>query len=137
VHNLSARKLIAFFGGIYARMGILVKRRLIKVDGLIRGENLIAAWQTGLSGTDWLKALSREAKAVDMGGNGYLDRWVLSVEGIRLALANGIPSVKSRIVLGDDDQPQTHEATFKVSDRDFLANLKPEELLDVEVWDQS
>jgi hypothetical protein len=35
----------------------------------------LAVWQTGLGGLDWLNELVKAGKAIDLGGNGYPNRY--------------------------------------------------------------
>jgi hypothetical protein len=116
---------------------IFVSRRERKIDGLIRSSQLIAAWEVGLSGTDWLDALTQEGKAINLGGNGYPNRWAASVAGLRPVLEKGIPTGKAKLVVSDDDLEQFTLPVYKKFHRDLLANLPPEEMLDIEAWDQS
>jgi hypothetical protein len=116
---------------------IFVSRRERKINHLIRSSQLVAAWEAGLSGTDWLDVLTQEGKAIDLGGNGYPNRWAASVAGIRPILEKGIPSGKAKLVVGDDDLQQVTLPVYKKLAWDLLANLPPEEMLDIEAWDQS
>jgi hypothetical protein len=36
----------------------------------------LAVWQTGVGGLTWLDELVKEGKAINLGGNGYPDRYI-------------------------------------------------------------
>ena len=88
---------------------------------------LLASWQAGLGGLDWLKELVKDGKAVDLGGNGYPCRYTATAEYLFPRLSGMPPGAKS-----DSER-------WKVvwSSASVVAECRPDEWLIVEAWDQS
>jgi hypothetical protein len=75
--------------------------------------------------------------ATDLGGNGYPKRYTLTASVFAAALKDGIPKHKGPDVFGDDYLllgVWTGNATI---DLELIKALSPDELLEIEAWDQS
>ena len=81
---------------------------------------LLARWEAGLNGLDWLDELVKEGKAIDLGGNGYPCRYTAAAEYL-------FP----RIV----DMPPGAKVVW--SSALLVAQCRLDEWLIVEAWDQS
>jgi len=97
----------------------------------------LATWRAGLSGTDWLDDLVAKGMAMDLGGNGYPDRYALSVAALCAALEFGAPKHIDPPVIGDDYITPSGWSSPVTIDRVRLRTLDPNEILVVEAWDQS
>ena len=105
----------------------------LKLEDSVR----LATWETGLGGTKWIAQLCTLGQAVDLGGNGYPNRYVIPAGTLARVLQQGVPSHTSPPVIGDDyylPPNWTGEATIDI---ERLKSLPPEVLLAVEAWDQS
>jgi hypothetical protein len=101
------------------------------------GSPALATWRAGLGGTDWLKDLVGKGLAVDLGGNGYPDRYEISARTLVSTLAQGPPKHGGPSVIGDNYfLPEGWTSEAKI-DFTRLRRLDPNEVLLVEVWDQS
>lgn len=65
-------------------------------------ESLLATWMTGIGGTDWLDALVKEGKAVDLGGNRYPCRYTAIAANVLPKISCGPPPHDGPFVIGDD-----------------------------------
>jgi hypothetical protein len=97
----------------------------------------VAIWQTGLDGLDWIQALVKDAKAIDLGGTGYPWRFTAKSEHLIPRITAGPPKA-NRIwvhevhdVLGEGWEGKT------VIDHDAARACRPEEWMLIEAWDES
>lgn len=96
----------------------------------------IARWETGVFGLDWLDDLVKADKAIDLGGNGYPNRYSVTAGILLPLLAEGLPSNRSPLVIGDDySRPPGWNGHLEM-DPAALACSGDERLV-VEAWDQS
>jgi hypothetical protein len=88
---------------------------------------LLAKWEAGLGGLDWLDELVREGKAIDLGGDGYPFRYTAPAKFLFPRIAVMPPGAKS------------DWEGWKVvwSEAPLVEQCRPEEWLIVEAWDQS
>jgi hypothetical protein len=97
----------------------------------------VATWTTGMGGTNWLKKLITQGKAEDMGGNGYPDRYRANAEVIATMLQSGPPRHTGPMVIGDDyATPPGLLKDIRINHFE-LDKCTPDEILIIEVWDQS
>ncbi len=83
----------------------------------------LAVWQTGLHGLNWIDELVKEAKAVDLGGNGYPLRYTAKSEHL---VSHILP------------EPPLARATWRtVIDPLVVSQCRPDEWLLIEAWDES
>ena len=99
-------------------------------------ENLIVHWMTSVFGLDWLDQLVKEGRATDLGGNGYPNRYEISVGVLVPLLSKGLPANSSPLVIGDDYVlPEGWSGS--VTWRQDPATCRASDTLFLEVWDQS
>lgn len=98
---------------------------------------LLASWLAGLGGTDWLNVLVTAGVAAHLGGNGYPSLYSIPAGALAEVLRHGLPKHDGPLVIGDDyvlPGGWTGDARIDLAS---LQSLTPNELLLVEVWDQS
>jgi hypothetical protein len=98
---------------------------------------VIARWKTGPSGLRWLDRLAKDNKAVDLGGNGYPDKYTV-VAGVLLPILRaGLPASDSALVIGTDYVlPAGWSSDLDWNQPEALACDRNDQLV-VEAWDQS
>ena len=109
----------------------------VHATGLNEKDHRLASWEVGLNGAQWIKDLCKIGEAVDLGGNGYPNRYVLTAAALRRARQHGVPKHDSPPVIGDDYFLPSGWIGKVELDRERLNGLAPQTLLAVEVWDQS
>ena len=101
-------------------------------------EAAFARWSTGLGGLDWIDALVRSGQAEDLGANGgYPCRYRLPARHLLAAIAHGLPAYDGPPVFGNDGvQPAGWNGKLLVDLRQVAA-CAPDDLLELDAWDQS
>ena len=97
---------------------------------------ILARWSSGgFSGLDWIENLVSEAKAEDLGGNGYPLYYKAKAQFILEALALDVPKNKGQTIIGDDYvMPSDWRSDIDTSK---IAKCDPDQQLIVEAWDLS
>ena len=96
----------------------------------------LASWETGLGGLR-IDDLAARRKAVDLGGNGYPNRYATTADILFPILRTGLPSHHSTPVVGDDYAlPAGYNGNLQLFD-DRIANCANDEPLVIEAWDLS
>ena len=97
---------------------------------------ILARWSSGgFHGLDWIENLVSEAKAEDLGGNGYPLYYKAKAQFILEALALDIPKNKDQTIIGDDYvMPSDWRSDIDTS---AIAKCDPYQQLIVEAWDLS
>ena len=97
---------------------------------------ILARWSAGgFSGLDWIDNLVSEAKAEDLGGNGYPLYYKAKAQFILEALALDVPKNKDQTIIGDDYvMPSDWRSDIDTSK---IAKCDPDQQLIVEAWDLS
>ena len=97
-------------------------------------EATLANWESGLGGMDWIVELCKQGKAEQHSFNGYPNRFTALASEITPSLAQGIPDGTMRDFHGKG--PVGWKGSIKVH-QDRITACAPDQLLTVEVWDQS
>ena len=97
---------------------------------------ILARWSSGgFRGLDWIENLVSEAKAEDLGGNGYPLYYKAKAQFILEALALDVPKNKGQTIIGDDYvMPSDWRSEIDTSK---IAKCDPDQQLIVEAWDLS
>jgi hypothetical protein len=99
----------------------------------------IAVWQAGWGGLNWLNALAKEGKVIDLDGNGYPSRYTARAEILVPYIveeafpANDTWIIPEGSVIVD---PSAYVGKTRV-DKQGAQQCRPDEWLLVEVWDES
>lgn len=97
----------------------------------------IARWTTGVFGLKWLDQLVEDSKAVDLGGNGYPNKYVIAAGVLLPIIKAGLPANDSPLVIGDDYVlPAGWSGDIQWNQQEVLACDGNDQLI-VEAWDQS
>ena len=97
---------------------------------------ILARWSSGgFRGLDWIENLVSEAKAEDLGGNGYPLYYKAKAQFILEALALDVPKNKGQTIIGDNYvMPSDWRSEIDTSK---IAKCDPDQQLIVEAWDLS
>lgn len=101
-------------------------------------KNVLAQWQSGVHGLNWLDPLVREGHAVVVSKNGYPSLYKVKARVLVPMLRIELPSERNTWIAGPDDV--IDHAIWKgksTRDRSALAKSPPDEWLMVEAWDES
>lgn len=111
--------------------------RAADATGARSDEPLLATWQTGPFGLQWLNELVKQGKAISLGGDGYPKRYSVRANVLLPIITGGPPPSEGPAVIGDDYfLPKGWNSTVTV-DRARVLACSSDELLLVEAWDQS
>jgi hypothetical protein len=89
----------------------------------------VAVWKSGLGGSGWIRKLVENGQATDLGGNGYPDRYSAQAKYLFQEMLSHEPT---------DSNNKTMPAYDRTIIRhDLIEKLDPEEILEIEFWDQS
>ncbi|HSP31283.1 MAG TPA: hypothetical protein VLO13_04635 [Halomonas sp.] len=98
---------------------------------------VLASWLASVGGTEWLNNLVTAGVAAHLDGNGYPSLYSIPAGALVEVLRDGLPKHDGPLVIGDDyvlPGGWTGDARIDLAS---LQSLIPNELLLVEVWDQS
>lgn len=96
-------------------------------------EATLATWEAGLGGMDWILELCKQGKAEQHSFNGYPNRFTALASEITPILARGI---KEHLGHFNGPEPSAWKGSATVH-QERIAACAPDQLLTVEVWDQS
>ncbi len=98
---------------------------------------MLGNWETSLSGIDWVTKLTKEGKAVQLLSGGYPNRYTARAGDVLPLFANGIPDHSDMPIIGDDYVMPDGWTGNIVMHQDKIDNCQPDQVLTIEVWDQS
>jgi hypothetical protein len=106
------------------------------ITSISNDNEALATWTSGgFDGLDWIDNLVSEAKAEDLGGNGYPIYYKAQAQVILNALAMDTPKKEGQTIM-DDENVLSTDWRSKI-DTSELAKLKPNQELIIEAWDLS
>ncbi len=97
----------------------------------------LAVWQAGLNGLDWIQELVAANKAIDLGGNGYPNRYTATADCLVPQLINEPPDARPVWVFEEHDIVTEKWAGKTVIDQAAIAVCRPDEWLLIVAWDES
>lgn len=101
-------------------------------------DQTIASWMVGSSGTDWLRNLAKEGKAVDVAVNcGYPHVFSMKARDLIPILINGIPQSGGGLVIGENYVINGNRIWDFAIDAELLSKCDPDDELVIDAWDQS
>lgn len=99
-------------------------------------EKAFLTWSSGgFDGLDWIDNLVSQAKAEDLGGDGYPFYYKVQAQFVLQALATDTPKNKGQTIM-DDESVLSSDWQSKI-DTSEIAKLKPNQQLLIEAWDLS
>jgi len=98
-------------------------------------EALVTWSSSGFNGLDWIDNLVSQAKAEDLGGDGYPFYYKVQAQFVLQALARNTPKNKGQTIM-DDESVLSSDWPSKI-DTSEIAKLKPNQQLIIEAWDLS
>jgi hypothetical protein len=97
----------------------------------------IARWMTSVFGLKWLDQLVKSNKAIDLGGNGYPNKYAVTAGVLLPIIKAGLPVNDSPLVIGEDYVlPEGWSGDIDWNQQEVLACHGSDQLV-VEAWDQS
>ncbi len=106
------------------------------ITSISNDNEALATWTSGgFGGLDWINDLVSEAKAEDLGGNGYPIYYKAQAQVVLKALAADTPKNEGQTIM-DDENVITSDWRSKI-DTSEIAKLKPNQQLIIEAWDLS
>ncbi|MGQ3054247.1 hypothetical protein [Acidovorax temperans] len=104
---------------------------------LDRKEAVLANWEVGPGGIDWLQQLVREGKATWLAFNGYPNRYTAKAGDVLPLLAGGPPAHRGPAIIGDDYVMPANWKGDAIFHPDKIATCPPDQPLTIDAWDLS
>ncbi len=98
---------------------------------------ILAAWETGLSGLDWIDELVKAGKAIDLGGGGYPSRYTATAKNLIPRILAGAPEARFGRFAARFEIVEGKSRGTTAVDPAEIADCRPDEWLVVEAWDAS
>ena len=115
----------------------IVRRTTGNLTDVSESDRLLASWKAGLGGTTWLDHLVAAGLANNLGGNGYPNSYEASAGVLTRVLGDGVPPPIGPMVIGEDYVHRSGHIADARLHIDRLRALPEDEMLLVELWDQS
>ncbi|RDS84139.1 hypothetical protein DWU99_10300 [Dyella psychrodurans] len=100
-------------------------------------ETKVASWEASLGGDDWPNHLVECGQASQVQFNGYPNRYEARAANVIPVIEHGPPPHAGPMVIGDDyvsDGGWSRDFTLNA---DVASRCSPDEVLIIDVWDQS
>jgi len=102
-----------------------------------RREAVLANWEVGPGGLEWLYRLVKAGKATQLTFSGYPMRFTGRAGDILPLLAEGPPPHQGPAIIGDDYVMPANWKGKVILHQDKLAACPPDQVLTIDAWDQS
>jgi hypothetical protein len=102
-----------------------------------RRDHILATWEVGLGGLDWIERLVAKSAAQKIRSDGYPNVYVASAETLVPLLADGPPAHDSAMVIGDDYVMPPKWIGKVEMHRDRIDACLALQALTIETWDLS
>ena len=97
----------------------------------------LAVWQTGVFGLRWVTELVAAGHAVDLGGNGYPNRYTARGRYLIPLIVSGPPDANAAWIHDPEDIISPAWAGKTVIDEEAINACRPDEWLLIVAWDES
>ncbi len=106
------------------------------ITSISNDNEALATWTTGgFGGLDWINDLVSDAKAEDLGGEGYPFYYKVKAQVVLQALATDTPKNEGQIIMDDKNIMSSHwQSKIDISE---IKKLKSNQQLVIEAWDLS
>lgn len=98
---------------------------------------VLANWETSVGGIDWVTKLTKEGKATQLSSSGYPNRYTAKAGDVLPMLSKGIPDHSDMTIIGDDYVMPAGWKGNIIMHQDKIEACPPDQVLTIEVWDQS
>lgn len=98
---------------------------------------VLANWETSVGGIDWVTKLTQEGKATQLSSGGYPNRYTAKASNVLPMLSNGIPDHNDMTILGEDYVMPAGWKGNIIMHQEKIDACSPDQVLTIEVWDQS
>lgn len=103
-----------------------------------RKTSVLAKWETSISGIDWVVKLVNAGKAVQILKGGYPNRYTANACDVLPLISRGVPAHDDNmLVIGDEIISTSGWTGNVVINSEKIAACPPDQILTIEVWDQS
>jgi len=98
---------------------------------------VLANWEVGPGGLDWLRQLVKAGKASQLFFSGYPNRYTAKAGDVLPLLAGGPPAHCGPPIIGDDYVMPANWKGNVIFHHDKIAACSPDQVLTIDAWDQS
>lgn len=98
---------------------------------------VLANWETSVGGIAWVIKLVADGKAVQLSSGGYPNRFTAKAGDVLPILVKGIPDHNDMTIIGDDYVMPAGWKGNIVLHQDMIAACHTDQVLTIDVWDQS
>ena len=96
---------------------------------------IIASWEAGSGGLDWLEKLVQEGKATKLLHNGYPCRYVALAQDVLPLIENGPPTHSGPTIIGDDYVTPGGWIDSVELKSEKITACGPDQILTIDAWD--
>lgn len=98
---------------------------------------ILAQWEAGADGTQWIEGLAKEGRAEKLSGNGYPNRYTALARDVLPHLVATPPAAAGTLIVGEDYvTTSTWRGKIERSDA-RIESCQPDQVLTIDAWDQS
>lgn len=98
---------------------------------------ILAQWEVGPGGIEWIAQLVQAGKAIQLSGSGYPNRYTANAGDVLPLLVGGPPAHTGPAIIGDDYvMPANWRGNIELH-ADRLAVCSVDQVLTIDAWDQS
>jgi hypothetical protein len=98
---------------------------------------VLANWEANVSGIDWIKQLVEQGKATQLRHGGYPNRFTALARDVLPLIEEGPPAHSGPTIIGDDYvMPGNWTGNVQIHSEKISA-CPPDQVLTIDVWDQS
>lgn len=98
---------------------------------------VLANWEVGPGGIDWLHQLVKAGRASQLSFSGYPNRFTVQAGDVLPLLAGGPPEHRGPAIIGDDYVMPANWKGNVIFHQDKIAACPPDQVLTIDAWDQS
>ncbi|KPU89540.1 hypothetical protein APR50_10125 [Variovorax paradoxus] len=98
---------------------------------------LLANWEVGPGGIDWLHRLVKAGKATQLAFSGYPNRFTAQAGDVLPMFADGPPAHRGPAIIGDDYVMPANWQGNVIFDHDKIGAYPPNQVLTIDAWDLS
>jgi hypothetical protein len=116
-------------------IGVAQQTPQVRDDSVDKKAAIIASWEAGSGGLDWLEKLVQEGKATKLSHHGYPCRYVALARDVLPLIAEGPPVHTGPTIIGDDYVTPGGWIGNVELHSEKIAACAPDETLTIDAWD--